>query len=127
MTSRCSSASGDGNLFASTSQGQRYSEAMGATSPARWSGDEPRGIPGAHRAFEVPMLRAALYCVLLAGLSAGWLAMAGAGCVVTLDRSLALLGFVCGVLGAAGFALLAAAQALARWWDERRSRAWRLP
>ena len=73
------------------------------------------------------MLRAALYCVLLAGLSAGWLAMAGAGCVVTLDRSLALLGFVCSTLGAPGFALLAAAQALARWWDERRSRAWRLP
>lgn len=39
------------------------------------------------------MLRAALYCVLLAGLSAGWLEMAGAGCVVKLDRSLALLGF----------------------------------
>jgi hypothetical protein len=73
------------------------------------------------------MLRAALYCALLAGLSAGWLAMPGAVCVVTLDRSLALLGFVCGVLGAAGFALLPAAQALAGWWDERRSRAWRLP
>jgi len=64
--------------------------------------------------------------VLLAGLSAGWLAMAGAGCVVTLDRSLALLGFVCGMLGAASFALLAT-QVLARWWDEQRSRAWRLP
>ena len=61
------------------------------------------------------MLRAALYCLVLAGLSAGWLAMAGAGCVVTLDWSLALVGFVCGMLGAVGFALLAAAQALARW------------
>ena len=73
------------------------------------------------------MLGAALCCVLLAGLSAGWLAMTGAGCVITLDRSLALLGFVGGMLGAAGFAPLAAAQALAHWWDERRSRAWRLP
>lgn len=42
------------------------------------------GVPGAHRAFGVPMLRAALYCVLLAGLSAGWLAMAGAGRVVSI-------------------------------------------
>jgi hypothetical protein len=73
------------------------------------------------------MLGAALYCALLTGLSAGWLAMTGAVCVVTLDRSLALFGFVCGSLGAAGFALLSAAKALACWWDERRSRTWRLP
>jgi len=85
------------------------------------------GMRRAHRAFGASMLRALLYCVLLAGLSAGWLAMAGAGCVITLDRGLALLGFACGTLGAAGFALLAAANAWARWWDERRSRAWRLP
>jgi hypothetical protein len=80
-----------------------------------------------YRAFGVSMLRAALYCLLLAGLSAGWLAMTGAGCVIRLDESLALFSFVCGTLGAIGFVLRAAAKALARWWDERRSRAWRLP
>jgi hypothetical protein len=73
------------------------------------------------------MLRAALYCALLTGLSVGWLAMTRAGCVVTLDRSLAQFGFVCGTLGAAGFALISAAKALSCWWDARRSRAWRLP
>ena len=36
------------------------------------------------------------------------LAMAGAGCVITLNRGLALLGFVCGTLGAAGFAPVSA-------------------
>ena len=81
----------------------------------------------AGRAFGLPMLRVALYCVLLAGLSAGWLAIAGAGCVITLDGSLALLGLVSGTLGAAGFAVVASAKALACWWDERRSSAWRLP
>jgi len=33
----------------------------------------------AHRAFGASMLRALLYCVLLAGLSAGWLAMGRRG------------------------------------------------
>lgn len=73
------------------------------------------------------MLRAALYCFLVAGLSAGWLALTGAGCVITLDRNVALLGLVGGALASAAFLLVALKQALTRWWDERRSRGWRLP
>jgi hypothetical protein len=73
------------------------------------------------------MLRAALYCVLLAGLSAGWLARPGAPCLITLGQQLALLGFIGGALGATVFSLLAAAKSLAHWWDDRRSRTWRLP
>jgi hypothetical protein len=69
-----------------------------ATSPAQGWSDEGSRNASASRAFGAPMLRAALYSVLLAGLSVGWLAMAGAGCVFRLDRSLALFGFLCGML-----------------------------
>jgi hypothetical protein len=73
------------------------------------------------------VLRAALYSFLLAGLSAAWLATTPiAGCVITLDESLAELGVVFGTLGTVVFVLVAVAQAFARWWDERRSRTWRL-
>jgi hypothetical protein len=44
MTSRCSSASGDGNLFASTSRRQRYSEAV----PREGAIDLPPGLVGGH-------------------------------------------------------------------------------
>jgi hypothetical protein len=81
----------------------------------------------AEQAFAKPVLRAALYCFLIAGLSAGWLAMAGAGCVITLDRNIALLGVVGGALASVAFVLVALKQALTRWWDVRRSRGWRLP
>jgi hypothetical protein len=73
------------------------------------------------------VLRAALYCFPVAGLSAGWLAVKGAGCVITLDQNVALLGLVGGGLATAAFVLAALKQALTRWWDERRSRGWRLP
>jgi hypothetical protein len=73
------------------------------------------------------VLHAGLYCFLVAGLSAGWLAVTGAGCVVTLDRNVALLGLVDGALASAAFVLVALKQALTRSWDERRSRGWRLP
>jgi hypothetical protein len=74
------------------------------------------------------VLRAALYSFLLAGLGAAWLATTPiGGCVITLDESLAELGVVVGALGTVVFVLVAVARAFARWWDERRSRAWRLP
>jgi hypothetical protein len=74
------------------------------------------------------VLRAALYSFLLAGPSAVWLATTPiGGCVITLDESLAELGVIVGTLGAVVFVLVAGARAFARWWDERRSRPWRLP
>lgn len=73
------------------------------------------------------MLRAALYAFLLAGLSAGWLRMTGGGCVIRLDQNVACVGFIGGTVASVACALVAAQRALARWWDERRSRAWRLP
>jgi hypothetical protein len=73
------------------------------------------------------MLRAALYSALLASLSAGWLKTHGVRCRITLDQNLALIGLMCGALGAGTFTLLAGAKWLTHWCDERRSRAWRLP
>jgi hypothetical protein len=74
------------------------------------------------------MFRVALLCGFVASAGLFWLAaFPGAGCRITVDRNLAMLALTGGSVGALGFGLVASWRAAFRWWDERRSRAWRLP